>query len=193
MSSDGDWTVRNGRAMEGMVVQTKEGKLDLDSISNSISSLLGFACSSILPGTSGPGLSLVREVFALVIRRTLLCFITLACWKRSEWEELWKHLGLSAIATIPSAQTAPHYQRLKKALCPPSPPPPLVFDKESGLFRSSSFSAPPTGTEPYWGFLVGSINSLWAYQLYSMEQLWSGEKPYSQHEGQIFMLCHLNS
>ena len=32
-----------------------------------------------------------------------------------------KHLGLSAIATIPSAQTAPHYQRLKKALCPPLP------------------------------------------------------------------------
>ena len=121
MSSDGDWTVRNGRAMEGMVVETKEGKLDLDSICVSISSLLGFACSTILPGTSGPGLSLVREVFALVIRRTLLCFITLACWKRSEWEELWKHLGLSAIATIPSAQTAPHYQRLKKALCPPLP------------------------------------------------------------------------
>ena len=74
--------------MEGMVVETKEGKLDLDSISVSISSLLGFDCSTILPGTSEPGLSLVREVFALVIRRTLLCFITLACWKRSEWEEL---------------------------------------------------------------------------------------------------------
>ena len=138
MSSDGDWTVRNGRAMEGMVLQTKEGKLDLDSISNSISSLLGFACSTILPGTSGPGVSLVREVFALVIRRTLLCFITLACWKRSEWEELWKHLGLSAIATIPSAQTAPHYQRLKKALCPPPPLPHLW-----SLIRRVASSVPP--------------------------------------------------
>ena len=61
------------------------------------------------------------------------------------------------------SDSSPSHPRLKKALCPTS----KTLDKESGLFRLPSFyaSAPPSpsfpspsATEPYWGFLAGSIN-----------------------------------
>ena len=68
--------------------------------------------------------------------------------------------SLAPYCLPPSCSDSSPFPGRKKALCPRA-----ALDKESALFRLSSFyetpsspSSPLSPTEPYWGFLAGSIN-----------------------------------